>query len=388
MREIAGAVSLIQSTAGPMTNRLIKYRRELAIVAVFALVPGLLAFAFARYSANYGIRPSSSLDVDGLRIQQAVIDIGKVWSGGASVEREYTLENRTGHEISIDSVKSDCGCTVAHAVSGIVQEGKSTKIPVVFWPPNVANDRGGEFRRTITVVVATNQGRKSIHLTLAGFVEPDASLQVSPVNVEIDAPYASLPPRAILHFKGSAGLLASIPDTLLVSPGRNRRVLMKISATDQPETISTKDVQILLTENASLKGVGDWVSAVTFAPDESSDGLIVQVRGKVSPPIVASPSSVILPDDSTGYDTTVRFTSNIADSPSPDSVKSDLPLACDFPPKPSNGNTACTLRVRLKGPISADASGSIQVRFRALNAAIETISIPVVIVHVDSRGSE
>ena len=369
-----------------MTGRLISFRRELVVVAIFTLVPGLSAFLLARHHTNSEIQTLESVDMDGLRVNQAIIDIGKVWSGGVSVQREFTLENRTGHQIKIESVKSDCGCTVANAVSGEVRDGVSTKIPVVFWPPVVANDRGGEFRRTITVAVDTVNGRKSISLSLTGFVEPDASLRVFPVNVDLETPTKKTTPSAVVHFKGSAGLLSSIPDTLLVSPGRNERVLVQTPLAGQVEAIATKNVEIKLKPNATSNGAGDWISAITFAPDQSSDGLTIHVRGHGPQSIVVSPPSVMLTDDSTGYNAMVRFTSRAGVSLLPDSVETNLPLACDFLPESPIGNTVCTLRIHVKKPMSEDAAGNIQVRLSPPNAPSETITIPVVILHGGPRG--
>jgi hypothetical protein len=366
-----------------MTGLLIALRRKLVIIGVFTFVPGMVAFLFARQHTSSVIQASGNLDIDGLRTPQAVIDIGKVWSGGASIQREFTLENRTGHKITIESVASDCGCTVPKAVSGEVQNGESTNISVVFWPPTVADDQGGQFRRTITVVATTIKGRKSISLALTGFVEPDASLRVFPVNVDVEATTRLCP---ILHFKGSASLLASIPNTLLVSPGCNKRVLLESAPTGHAEPIRTKDVEIGLTPNVSFRESGDWVSAITFAPDQLSDGLTVHVRGKGPQSITASPASVILTDDPAGQDAFVHFSSRTGCSPLAKSVETDLPLAWDFVSEQSNAKAVCTLRISVRKRLSVDTTGTLRVRVSPSNAPSETISIPVVILHYDSQG--
>jgi len=362
-------------------------RRELIILTVFTLGPGMAAFFFASHHGNSVIAPTGSVDVDGLRTDQAVIDIGKVWSGGASVQRVFTLENRTGDKIVIESVKSDCGCTVPSAVAGEVQNGKSTKISVIFWPPSVDNDRGGEFKRTITVVATTIRGRKSVFLTLTGFVEPDASLRVFPVNVDIEAPSATISASAILHFKGSASILASIPNTLLVTPGQNNRVLVQTPPDGQAEAIGTKDVKIAVIPNLSFKDTGDWISAITFAPDPLSDGLTVQVRGKRLQSILANPQSIILTDEPSGHDATVHFTSNTGGSLLPESVETHLPITWDFLSDPLCDNDVCALHVHVKKPLSIGTTGVLRVSLRHKDAPSETISIPVVILHCDTRGS-
>jgi hypothetical protein len=370
-----------------MTGWISSLRRQLAILAVFTLGPGMTAFFFAGHHRNSMIQPSGSVDVDGLRINESVIDIGKVWSGGASVQRVFTLENRTGDKILIESVKSDCGCTVPSAVASKVQNGKSTKISVIFWPPPVDNDRGGEFKRTITVIATTIKGKKSIFLTLTGFVEPDASLRVFPVNVDIEAPSATTAPSAILHFKGTASILASIPNTLLVSPGQNNRVLVRTPSEGQVEAIGTKDVEIGLSPNASFKNACDWVSAITFAPDQFPEGLTVHVRGRVLQSILATPQSIILTDDPTGHEATVCFTNKTGGSLLPESVETHLPIAWDFSSEPLYGNSVCTLHIHIRKPMSMGATGVLRVRLRRAEATSETISIPLVILHCDTRES-
>lgn len=368
---------------GGWTNSL---RRELIILTVFTLGPGLAAFFFASQHGNSVMQPTGRVDVDGLRTDQAVIDIGKVWSGGASVQRVFTLENRTGDKIVIESVKSDCGCTIPSAVTGEVQNGKSMKISVIFWPPPVDNDRGGEFKRTITVMATTVTGRKSIFLTLTGFVEPDASLRVFPANVDIEAPSATDAPAAILHFKGSASIVASIPSTLLVSPGQNNRVLLRTSPEGQAEVIGTKDVEIRLSRNVSFKDASNWVSAITFAPDQFSEGLTVHVRGHVLQSILATPQSIVLTDEPTGHDATVCFTNKTGGTLLPELVETHLPIAWEFSCEPLNGNNVCTLHIHIKKPLSMAATGVLRVRLRGEEARSETISIPVVILHCDTRG--
>ena len=129
-----------------MWNATYSIRHKLSLVAIVMLLPGLSAYLWGHHQMVSKVEPARSLSVDGLRIPQAVIDIGTVWSGGQNVQREFTLENGTGHDIKIESVTSDCGCTIASVLSDKVESGQSTKIPVTFWPPTVANDQGGYFR--------------------------------------------------------------------------------------------------------------------------------------------------------------------------------------------------------------------------------------------------
>ena len=363
--------------------------RPLSVLALFTLLPGLSTFFWAHHRVTSELEPARSLNVNGIRIPQAVIDIGTVWSGGQNVQRNFTLENLSGHAVGIESVTSDCGCTVASASSNEIAPGQSTNIPVLFWPPTVANDRAGAFRRRITVVIKTFEGTQSIVLLLTGFVEPDGALRVFPVNVDLDSPAGAEGSSTILHFKGAARLLASIPVKLLVTPGQNQRVLLPNSQVGAADDIETKDVQIQLTNSSNTSELKDWNSKVVFTPDSQSDGLTIHIRGHVSQFAVVSPKSVILADDSDA-EATVRLTIRSGISLISESVASSLPLELDFLPDSSARGNSRTLRIRVKGPLNEDMAGSINLQLKTLSQ-IETISVPVVILrhsHVSSTAFE
>jgi hypothetical protein len=355
--------------------------RRLGTVVLLTLVPGISAFLLARPRVISPIQPAIALDINGVQIPQATIDIGTVWSGGQTVQREFKLTNRTGHQIRIESVISDCGCTVPTIISGKVDNEQSTKILVVFRPPSVASDHGVEFLRTITASIDTFTGKIALHLFLTGLVEPDESLRVFPVNVKFDAPNED----AILHFKGSVILLNSIPDTLVVSPGRNQRVQVQLPAVGQVDMVGTKDVKITVAGNSNIKDVGDWASAITFAPDAISDGLTIRFSGQAPQSVFATPPSLILTDDSVGNEATVRLTSKGESLPTPDSVVTELPLALYFPVNTSNGDNFRTLRVRIAGSLSESMAGTVQILLSPKHAPKQVISIPVVILH-EERG--
>ena len=303
------------------------------------------------------------------------MDIGTVWSGGQTVQRDFTLTNRTGHQISIESVVSDCGCTVPTIISSRIESEQSTKIRVVFRPPAVADERGVEFLRTISVGIDTFTGKKALRLFLTGVVEPDESLRVFPVNVELETPDEG----AILHFKGSMTLLNSIPETLVVSRSHDQRVLLKLPPIGQMDAMGSKDVKVRVAGSPNFNDVGNWASAITFAPDAHSDGLTIHLSGEPSRRVSATPLSLILTDDSAGRETTVRLTSKGESLPMPDSVKTDLPLLLDFPVNASNCENTRTLRVRVRGSLSDSIAGTIQIRLSPKSTPSEVISIPVVI---------
>jgi hypothetical protein len=358
------------------------YWRRLGTVVLLILVPGISAFLLARARLISPIEPARGLDINGVQIPQATIDIGTVWSGGQTVQRDFELTNRTGHQIRIESVVSDCGCTVPTIISSKVDNEQSTKILVVFRPPSVASDQGIEFLRTITASIDTFKGKIALKLFLTGLVEPDESLRVFPVNVKLDAPNEV----AILHFKGSVTLLSNIPDTLVVSPGRNQRVQVQLPAVGQVDMVGTKDVKVAVARNSNIKAVGDWTSAITFAPDAISDGLTISFSGQAPQSVFATPPSLVLTDDSVGNEAIVRLTSKGENLPTPDTVVTDLPLALDFPSNTSNGDNLRTLRIRVTGSLSEGMAGTVRILLSPKHAPKQVISIPVVILH-EERGN-
>ncbi|MGD0464273.1 MAG: DUF1573 domain-containing protein [Tepidisphaeraceae bacterium] len=358
-----------------MTDRFAQLRRKVCTIALLALVPGASVFLLARSRMRSEIQPAQSLDLDGLQIPEATIDIGTVWSGGQSVQREFTLTNRTGRQIRIESVVSDCGCTVPTIIHGKVENEQSTKIRVAFWPPAVAGDRGVDFRRTISVAVDTFKGKESFHLFLTGLVEPDESLRVFPVNAEIETPEVG----AILHFKGSVSLLTSIPAALVVFTDRDQRILVKVPPAGRLDVMGTKDVKVTVAGNPSLNKNGDWRSAITFAPDALSDGLTIHLSSHAPRYVLATPPSLILTDDAAGSEATVRLTCKSGTMPILDAVKTDLPLALDFPETMPHGINFRTLHVRVEGRVSENIAGTIHIRASPQNAPRETMSIPVVL---------
>jgi Protein of unknown function (DUF1573) len=358
-----------------MTDRFISFRHKMCRVALLALIPGTLGFLVARNHTNLDIQPAQSLNLEGLEIPQTTIDIGTVWSGAKNIQREFTLTNRTGHQIRIDSVESDCGCTVPEIFSRDVDNGQSTKLRIAFWPPALGTDHGVEFRRTISVTVDTIKGRKSFRLFLTGLLEPDESLRVFPVNVDVETPAKG----TTLHFKGSETLLNSIPAKLVVTPNQDQRILVQMPQPGQNEAIGFKDVDVVIRRASNPNCTGQWRSAIEFAPDAVSEGLTIHLTGHASQCVVATPSCLLLTDDPAGREATIQLAAEIG-SPIVESASSRLPLTLYLAGTVSRPNGRIrTLRVQVRGRLSGNASGTIRIHVRSASGPSEMISIPVVL---------
>jgi len=359
--------------------RTILFNRRLGIVALCICCPGLFTYLGVR-TGTAASKAAEELNIGGLHVNHAIIDLGTVWSGGQSIQREFELRNDTGHTIKIESVTTDCGCTLARAVSNDVSIGQSTTIPILFWPPAVANDLGGRFQRTVSVDVATFSGHQNLMLFVTGFVAPDRSLRVSPSVLEIDENDLSPETPQILHFKGETTLLSSIPSELIVRPGQDLRIIIKQSNANEP--ISTKDVKIVVIDDRLSNLDLEWSSLIKFAPDTVSDGLTVRIRGTSRLQIRANPRSLLLSDDASGREGIVRLTGKAATSWSKLSIETKLPLVCQLLCPSSDDDKFRTLRVRIAGPVTENLIGVI--RIKVSEKAEDTITIPVVILRSSS----
>ena len=321
------------------------------------------------------------MSIGGLKVHQATIDIGTVWAGNPSIQRYFTIENDSGHPIRIDSVGSDCGCTVPKVENDNVPNGMSAKIAVAFWPPPAAQDHGGDFRRTISVVVATTNGPVTIPLSLTGFLAPDASLRVSPLVLDFDETTPNTTQQTVLHLKAPSSLLADVPDTIKVIRNSDYRVLVSMPKPREIAAVATKDIRVIISDDDGHIGITSWNSTITFAPDQVSAGLAVRLSGHASPPIVASPESLMLTDDPLGREGLVLLKSRQMLEPDFVSVQTDLPLSCDFLPNLKAPSYRQALRVRVKRSVPADVSGTIRIQANRQSAGSASINIPVVILH-------
>jgi hypothetical protein len=358
------------------------FRRKLLLLALCACLPGLCAFVWESRFHDVTDASTKDLGIAGLVIPEPTIDLGTVWSSGEGIRRQFLIINRTGSAIKIVSLGSDCGCTVPKANFSEVQNGQSTNIIVDFWPPASASNESLKFRRTIFAVFSSEKGTETVPLTLTGFLAPDASLRVSPESVEIDGGATGSGPVAVLHFKGSARLLANVPDRLLVEPGVPQRILIGDPRFDQVETVGDKDVTLSVASGLGSPAPEDWHTSITFAPDSSSEGLTLHVHARKSHLLLASPQSLVLTDGDTANEATIQLTIKSRVGPISIKTSTTLPVKCEVSDLPRKSGFY-SLSVRVNGPLAADTNGIIRVTTIAHQPSplSESIAIPVVILH-------
>jgi hypothetical protein len=357
------------------------FRKHLLVILTCILLPGVSVFLTANRTSTGEASPVSDLEIRGLKVRQSTIDVGIVWSGGQGIEKTFFLENRTGQAVNVDSVTSDCGCTVPSAKSGNFESGRSIEIPVTFWPPKVVDEGSGLFKRTITVTVDLAGKRESIPLYLTGSIEPDSSLSVFPLNSEVDDSYLTTRVAATIHVKGSAALVDRIPNRLLISPGSNQRIVVGAPAQSAQSKIIAKDIEVGLARTPDQNQ--DWTSVVKFAADQSSDGLTIHFHGRVPNRAIATPQSLILVDDGEGREAVVYFRASDGTCPRIVSAIASQLLVCKISDS-SSASYSQMISVRLSRHLSCNKCDTVIVQARGSDGTLQTISIPVVLI----RGGE
>jgi hypothetical protein len=381
--QVAVVFCAVDSSSRQMSKQIL-IRQKLLVLTLCVFLPGSAAFLWARLRADSTSPPVASFEMGGIRVSQPHIDLGTVWSDGQGIYREFEIQNVTGHAVQIESVQSDCGCTVPTALSTRIADRDFAKISVAFWPPPAANDQGMRFQRTISVVFLTANGEQTVPLSLTGFLAPDGSLRVSPVTVDVAGRSSDTDPVAVLHFKGLARVIASIPNTLILRAGSHQRIHVESLRSEQADQIATKDVSVFISGDPSSK-IESWESTASFSPDEYSEGLTVRIRGRLSESLVASPRSLVLTDDLAGRDVDVHITSTSLSKALCPVIKTELPLTYELTRGPEGSVNVYSLRVRVVGKLAGDVDGVIEVQSNAKlvtsNSEMAKILIPVVIVH-------
>jgi hypothetical protein len=157
------------------------------------------------------------------------------------------------------------------------------------------------------------------------------------------------------------------------------RVLVPPPYPGAQESIGAKDVELRLGQGKLCDNAEDgWSSTIVFATDRESGGLSVHLHVRNPKPLLAMPQSLILTDDVAGREGTVQLLAQGFSEILP-TVKTSLPLACDLHAGSTKG--AGILHVRVKGTVSRDTCGIIEVGTALQNRTGCYIKIPVIILH-------
>ena len=116
----------------------------------------------ARLERKIEIR-SVSFKASEVRGNEALIEMGDV-KEGSIIENSYTLHNPTDKEIRLDSIISQCGCTVPELSQDFIPPGESIEIKLIF------DSSGKTGYQTRSVVIYSSSFIEPKMLTLHGFV--------------------------------------------------------------------------------------------------------------------------------------------------------------------------------------------------------------------------
>jgi Protein of unknown function (DUF1573) len=112
-----------------MTNR-----RQIAVMLMSVILPGVVAFTLAGHRGQPAESSTPVGEVGGVRADRTDIAVGTVFSG-SGVHVSFRLTNQTMQPVRIDSITSDCGCTVPGISNAIIPPGDEIQIPVSYFPP-------------------------------------------------------------------------------------------------------------------------------------------------------------------------------------------------------------------------------------------------------------
>jgi len=108
-------------------------------------------------------------------VEQTEYDFGVVVEG-ESVSHVFVLENRGAEELTIDRVRTGCGCTVARLTTQSLAPGESTELQVVFR----TDGYGGHVVSKSITIYTDDPVTPELYLFIRGTVEKDPLCQLDP----------------------------------------------------------------------------------------------------------------------------------------------------------------------------------------------------------------
>ena len=347
-------------------------RRHIALMFLSMILPGLFAFAVAAHR-----RPAAEAEsagpVGGVVAVQSSVDVGTIFSG-SGVHATFRLLNQNARPIHIDSITSDCGCTVPEISDATIAPQRELEIPVSYFPPEPQIEAGFAFQRNIIVHFRAPSGDWKLPLSLTGFVAADRSLRIFPLIVDMGDLRAGDSHTRILHLKGDATIVDSIPDSIAISPGQSLLVPTPAVPAKSTAPIHQRDICLLVSVPAGAPS-GAWTAAIRFTPDADSAGLSVGVNGSTLARVSASVSSIILSAD--GQSTaSVQLFSTDGSALEQAHIETDLPLQYHFADLAPG---RCSLHLALKPGSHFQGAGRVRIIFARNGNPTDSIALPVVI---------
>lgn len=197
------------------------------------------------------------------------VDLGIVQTS-TNVTRTITLKNVSDTPLRLESVGSDCGCTVARFAPGEVSPGRFTEISVTY----SATGGAGDFHRLITL--KTNKGQQTIEV---GGTVRDKMLVAFPDRLVLTATRGDRAINGKLFLWGRPSAVGKIPSIITMNMREPRR--LTIGRVDEETTASPNSlVPVLITLELPDSASADRISqaiVIGLATDKGLSELQIPV---------------------------------------------------------------------------------------------------------------
>jgi hypothetical protein len=207
--------------------------------------------------------PLSSVGAPRISLDKETYDYGPV-PYGKSVTQEFTVTNTGDQTLSIQQLRSSCGCTVASKAGDSIAPGAKTEILVSF---NTAGLRGGRKRQTI-FVESNDPERPTVRVTLLAEVMKDLNVDnpslarniaasVETVSFQLKIGNSSDKAYTVKGVRSdSGGVRASLnPKRALIEPKSSAMLTLELKLDKEPGRQFYTGGVFLETDHASEKEI-------------------------------------------------------------------------------------------------------------------------------------
>lgn len=224
----------------------------------------LAASACAAFLASLALIPLAprlhleATGVDGLYARATIADLGPVdaTSGAAA---EFELLNHGSRPLKMESVETDCACTVAHPIETILLPGDRRSVTVTIKPnPQFknANRRPLHFEHRCIVRISRQDEDQRLAavspvvLRIIGTFKPHVTVTAIPAKIFVGSIRTGEYIERDVQFEGPAAILSAIPAQVLVGCGSTVRLPVPNPMQGSATAIQDTTVRVLANDFA------------------------------------------------------------------------------------------------------------------------------------------
>jgi len=148
----------------------------------------------------------------GISVDHAVLDFGECPPTGFQSGR-FVITNVSTQPVTIESIRTSCGCTTVDVSSALLAPGQAIRVPV-----HVDLSRISElaFERSVTVSLGTHSPAKAFALRVRGTIKASRFLVAIPGAVDFGKVIAGQEVHRRIHILGSANFVSLLPARFVV----------------------------------------------------------------------------------------------------------------------------------------------------------------------------